>query len=101
MPVNEIKGQKEQMNIKFGDLTRTQLEFSEKGDINMFSKHPPRLAAARIVGQTVFASFMTVFMAANGAAQSQQSVPDVTALSMEDLDEYSGDFRLEAHTEGR
>jgi hypothetical protein len=31
MPVNEIKGQKEQMNIKFGDLTGTQLEFSEKG----------------------------------------------------------------------
>ncbi|HEY5069326.1 MAG TPA: hypothetical protein VII37_06050, partial [Candidatus Acidoferrum sp.] len=28
---------------------------------------------------------MTVFLAANGAAQSQQSVPDVTALSMEDL----------------
>ena len=51
----------------------------------MFSKHPPTLAAARIVGRTVLASFMTVFMAANGAAQSQQSVPDVTALSMEDL----------------
>src|ERR1700692_4697243 len=51
----------------------------------MFSKHPPSLAAARIVGRTVLASFMTVFLAANGAAQSQQSVPDVTALSMEDL----------------
>src|SRR6202045_2350568 len=51
----------------------------------MFSKHPPSLAAARIVGRTVLASFMAVFLAANGAAQSQQSVPDVTALSMEDL----------------
>jgi iron complex outermembrane recepter protein len=51
----------------------------------MFPKHPPSLAAARIVGRTVLASFMTVFLAANGAAQSQQSVPDVTALSMEDL----------------
>src|ERR1700693_2824920 len=51
----------------------------------MFSKHPPSLAAARIVGRTMLASFMTVFLAANGAAQSQQSVPDVTALSMEDL----------------
>ena len=51
----------------------------------MFSKRPPSLAAARIVGRTVLASFMTVFLAANGAAQSQQSVPDVTALSMEDL----------------
>src|ERR1700680_1494038 len=51
----------------------------------MFAKHPPTLAAARIVGRTVLASFMAVFLAANGAAQSQQSVPDVTALSMEDL----------------
>ena len=53
--------------------------------MTMFSKHPPSLAAARIVGRTVLASFMTVFLAANGAAQSQQSVPDVTALSREDL----------------
>ena len=51
----------------------------------MFSNHPPSLAAARFVGRTMLASFMTVFLAANGAAQSQQSVPDVTALSMEDL----------------
>src|ERR1700726_1410415 len=51
----------------------------------MFSKHPPSLATARFVGRTMLASFMTVFLAANGAAQSQQSVPDVTALSMEDL----------------
>jgi iron complex outermembrane receptor protein len=51
----------------------------------MFSKRPSSLAAARVVGRTVLASFMTVFLAANGAAQSQQSVPDVTALSMEDL----------------
>src|ERR1700692_202469 len=51
----------------------------------MFSKRPPSLAAARIVGRTVLASFMAVFLAANGVAQSQQSVPDVTALSMEDL----------------
>ncbi|MDQ1405462.1 MAG: hypothetical protein QOG55_1091, partial [Acidobacteriaceae bacterium] len=35
----------------------------------MFSKHPPSLATARIVGRTVLASFMTVFLAANGAAQ--------------------------------
>ena len=51
----------------------------------MFSNRPPSLAAARFVGRTMLASFMTVFLAANGAAQSQQSVPDVTALSMEDL----------------
>jgi hypothetical protein len=29
--MNEIKGQEEEMNIQFGDLTRTHLEFSEKG----------------------------------------------------------------------
>jgi hypothetical protein len=29
--VNEIKGQEKEMKILFGDLTRTQLEFSEKG----------------------------------------------------------------------
>src|ERR1700693_3139417 len=51
----------------------------------MFSNRPPSLVAARFVGRTMLASFMTVFLAANGAAQSQQSVPDVTALSMEDL----------------
>src|ERR1700726_5316222 len=51
----------------------------------MFSKHPPSLATARFVGRTMLASFMTVFLAANGASQSQQSVPDGTALSMEDL----------------
>jgi iron complex outermembrane receptor protein len=51
----------------------------------MFSKHPPSLATARFVGRTMLASFMTVFLAATGVAQSQQSVPDVTALSMEDL----------------
>src|SRR6202048_3745880 len=51
----------------------------------MFSNRPPSLAAAKFVGRTMLASFMTVFLAANGAAQSHQSVPDVTALSMEDL----------------
>src|SRR6202023_695464 len=51
----------------------------------MFSNRPPSFAAPRFVGRTMLASFMTVFLAANGAAQSQQSVPDVTALSMEDL----------------
>src|SRR6202140_2493999 len=51
----------------------------------MFAKHPPTLAAARFVGRTMLASFMTVFLAASGVAQSRQSVPDVTALSMEDL----------------
>src|SRR3977135_3704489 len=55
------------------------------GNITMFSNRPPSFAAARFVGRTMLASFMPVFLAANGAAQSQQSVPDVTALSMEDL----------------
>src|SRR3984885_7019166 len=73
------------MKIQFGDLTQNAARVFREGNITMFSKHPPSLAAARIVGRTVLASFMTVFLAANGAAQSQQSVPDVTALSMEDL----------------
>src|ERR1700719_3507077 len=73
------------MNIKFGDLNKNAARVFREGNINMFSIHPPSLAAARIVGRTVLASFMTVFLAANGAAQRQQSVPDVTALSMEDL----------------
>jgi hypothetical protein len=29
--VNEIKGQEQEMKIQFGNLTRTQIEFSEKG----------------------------------------------------------------------
>ncbi|MCU1239868.1 MAG: ligand-gated TonB-dependent outer rane channel [Candidatus Acidoferrum typicum] len=41
--------------------------------------------AARSAGRTMLASFAAVLLAANLGAQSHQSVPDVTTLSMEDL----------------
>src|SRR6202171_1945867 len=83
--VNDFRGQKEADEYPvWGSSTIAVRDFRE-GNITMFSNHPPSLAAARFVGRTMLASFMTVFLAANGAAQSQQSVPDVTALSMEDL----------------
>jgi hypothetical protein len=83
--VNDFRGQKEANEYPvWGSSTIAVRDFRE-GNITMFSNHPPSLAAARFVGRTMLASFMTVFLAANGAAQSQQSVPDVTALSMEDL----------------
>src|ERR1700693_4730263 len=83
--VNEFKGQEKANEYPvWGSSTIAVRDFRE-GNITMFSNRPPSLVAARFVGRTVLASFMTVFLAANGAAQSQQSVPDVTALSMEDL----------------
>src|ERR1700686_3341391 len=83
--VNEFKGQEKANEYPvWGSSTIAVRDFRE-GNITMFSTRPPSLAAARFVGRTMLASFMTVFLAANGAAQSQQSVPDVTALSMEDL----------------
>jgi iron complex outermembrane receptor protein len=51
----------------------------------MLSNPQPRLRAVRFAGRTVLASFMTILLAANAGAQNQQSVPDVTTLSMEDL----------------
>src|ERR1700676_4919884 len=74
----------ESANESWGSKTIAFQDFRE-GNMTMFSNRPPSLAAARFVGRTMLASFMTVFLAANGAAQSQRSVPDVTALSMEDL----------------
>src|SRR6202162_3065305 len=83
--VNEFKGQEKANEYPvWGSSTIAVRDFRE-GNITMFSNRPPSLVAARFVGRTMLASFMTVFLAANGAAQSQQSVPDVTALSMEDL----------------
>ena len=41
--------------------------------------------AARSAGRTMLASFAAMLLAANSGAQSHQSVPDVTTLSMEDL----------------
>jgi iron complex outermembrane receptor protein len=48
----------------------------------MHSNRQSSFGAIRFAGRTVLASFMGVLLAANAGAQS---VPDVTALSMEDL----------------
>ncbi len=51
----------------------------------MLSNRQRSFGAVRFAARAVLASFMTVLLTANAGAQSQQSVPDVTALSMEDL----------------
>src|SRR6202022_2867585 len=59
--------------------------FFIEGTLNMrsFGKHSG--GAARSAGQTLLASFAAMLLGANSGAQSHQSVPDVTTLSMEDL----------------
>ncbi len=51
--------------------------------MRLIRKHT--LGAARSAGRTMLAGFAAVLLAANSGAQGQQTVPDVTTLSMEDL----------------
>jgi iron complex outermembrane receptor protein len=62
----------------FGD------DFKE-GKLDMVSNRKSRLGAVRSAGRTILASIAALAFAANSGAQGQQSVPDVTTLSMEDL----------------
>src|ERR1700724_4457979 len=66
-------------NASFAD------EFFMEGTLNMRSIREHSGGAARSAGRTMLASFAAVLLAANSGAQSHQSVPDVTTLSMEDL----------------
>src|SRR5260370_1117706 len=60
-------------------------EFFIEGTLDMRSIRKHSGGAARSAGRTMLASFAAVLLAANSGAQSHQSVPDVTTLSMEDL----------------
>src|ERR1700730_2447096 len=83
--VNDFRDQEKANEYPvWGSSTIAVRDFRE-GNITMFSNRPPSFAAARFVGRTMLASFMTGFLAAHGAAQSHQTAPDVSALSMEDL----------------
>jgi iron complex outermembrane receptor protein len=59
-------------------------DFTE-GKLKMSSIRKHRLGAARSAGRALFTSFAALLLAANSGAQAQQGVPDVTAMSMEDL----------------
>ena len=60
-------------------------EFFIEGTLTMrlISKHT--LGATRSAGRTMLAGVAAVLLAANSGAQSQQTMPDFTKLSMEDL----------------
>ncbi len=58
-------------------------EFFIEGKLKMRSICKQSLGAARSAGRTMLAGFAAVLLAANSGAQ--QSVPDVTTLSVEDL----------------
>src|SRR5258708_16568851 len=56
-----------------------------EGTLDMRSIRKHSRGAARSAGRTILASLAAVLLAANSGAQSRQSVPDVTTLSMADL----------------
>src|ERR1700682_4003268 len=56
-----------------------------EGTLNMRSIQKHSHGAATSAGRTMLAGFAAMMLAANSGAQGQQSVPDVTKLSMEDL----------------
>src|ERR1700741_2431835 len=60
-------------------------EFFIEGKLNMRLTHKEGRAAARSAVRTMLAGFAAMLLVTNLGAQSQKSVPDVTALSMEDL----------------
>src|SRR5882762_7362852 len=56
-----------------------------EGKLNMRFISKQNLGAVKSAGRTMVAGLVAALLAANSAAQSQKSVPDVATLSMEDL----------------
>src|SRR5437660_2958158 len=56
-----------------------------EGKLNMLFNPTPRHRPATDLGRILLAGFLAVVVAATTVAQTSRSVPDVTALSMEDL----------------
>jgi iron complex outermembrane receptor protein len=56
-----------------------------EGKLNMLFNRSPRSRPATGLGRIFLAGFLAVVVAATTVAQTSQSVPDVTAMSMEDL----------------
>src|SRR5437762_14361476 len=56
-----------------------------EGKLNMLFNPTPRSRPATGLGRILLAGFLAVVVAATTVAQTSRSVPDVTAMSMEDL----------------
>jgi iron complex outermembrane receptor protein len=57
----------------------------QEGKPNMLFNRNHKTGPAMRVGRIVLATFLSALLAGNAMAQNQKSVPDVTAMSMEDL----------------
>src|SRR6201993_4996589 len=57
----------------------------QEGKLNMLFNRSPRSRPATGLGRIFLAGFLAVVVAATTVAQTSRSVPDVTAMSMEDL----------------
>ncbi len=57
----------------------------QEGKLNMLFNRDHRTGPAVGAGRILLASFLAVLLAANTVAQTSRSVPDVTAMSVEDL----------------
>src|SRR5258708_23152197 len=57
----------------------------QEGKLNMLFNRDHRTGPAVGAGRILLARFLAVFPAANTVAQTSRSVPDVTAMSVEDL----------------
>ena len=81
---NQLSGTREQEQVHSGESYASFAdEFFIEGKLKMRLIRKQSLGAARSAGRTMLAGFAAVLLAANSGAQ--QSVPDVTTLSVEDL----------------
>src|SRR5258705_3459759 len=83
---DQLSGTRDQRQVCSGESYASFAgEFFLEGQLHMRLIYKQSLGAARSAGRTVLAGLLATMLAANAGAQSQKSVPDVTALSMEDL----------------
>ena len=81
---NQLSGARDQEQVHSGEsYVSLADEFFIEGKLKMRLIGKQSLGAARSAGRTMLAGFAAVLLAANLGAQ--QSVPDVTTLSVEDL----------------
>jgi len=63
---------------------RLDRDFKE-GKLNMLSHSKHKIGLAKRAGRVFLASFLSTLLAGSTVAQNPRTVPDVTAMSMEDL----------------
>src|ERR1700739_916332 len=71
--------------VQGGESRSRRTDDLHEGKSNMLLNCNHKTGPARRVGKIVLATFLSTLLAGNAIAQDQKSVPDVTAMSMEDL----------------